>query len=70
MLIFTLMEGHAMPAKRIGRHGRFLGSTAATGSSMHSNNPRWAHTSLRRVVGSRIMGSTWVVVTSFTISQL
>jgi hypothetical protein len=58
-----------MPAQRNGRHRRFVDSTAATDSSLHSNNLRSAHTSSRRVVASRIMAFTWVVATSFTIGR-
>ena len=59
-----------MPADQNGNQERFADSTAATPSSVHLNDFRWAHTSLRRVVGSRTTASTSVVVTSFTISQL
>ena len=58
-----------MPANQSGNQERFADSNATTPSSVHLNDLRWAHTSLRRVVGSRITASTSVVVTSFTISQ-
>ena len=59
-----------MPADQNGYQERCADRTAATHSSVHLNGHRWAHTSSRRVVVSRITASTSVVVTSFTISQL
>jgi len=58
-----------MPADQHGNQERFADRTAATHSSVHLNDLRWAHTSLRRVLVLCITASTWVVVTSFTISR-
>ena len=59
----------AFKAQMTRNQERFADRTAATYSSVHLHDLRWAHTSLRRVLVLCITASTWVVVTSFTISR-